>query len=208
MEKQSLKGDLEGSALWLQDKVQVSFYSTLFALYTVRQNYAVNGEAEKEVNALNDLLHLIGHTDDAKVTYSNGYHVNQATTMMSRISLDDHVHRPDYSNFFLATMPVMDESTLNPSEFNLLRGMFTSGSTHLKSYRRLKPYVGHMPKRDFFYLDYRLLNVDRDLRKYIATNVNSTAELASQYSHAKLKLEPMQYLTNFNNQLEIFAEQK
>jgi hypothetical protein len=55
------------------------------------------------------MLKLFSHTDDTKVTYSNGSHVNIATTKMSRVSLDDNVHRPDYQNFFLATLPVADE---------------------------------------------------------------------------------------------------
>ena len=45
--------------------------------------------------------------------------------MTSRISLDDNTHRPDYSNFFLATLPVFDDNALNPTEFNLIKGMFT-----------------------------------------------------------------------------------
>ena len=47
--------------------------------------------------------------DDTKVTYTNGYHVNLATTSMSRVSLDDNAHRVDYNNFFLAAQPVIDE---------------------------------------------------------------------------------------------------
>jgi hypothetical protein len=50
-----------------------------------------------------------------------------------------------------------------------------------------------MPIRDFHYLDYKLLNVDRNFRKYIATNVTSVADLALQYAHAKLKCEPINY---------------
>lgn len=86
--------------------------------------------------------------------------------------------------------------------------MYTPNSTHLKSYRRLKPYIGHLPSRDFCYLDYKLLNVTRDLRKYIAANVNSTVDLALEYSHAKLKLEPQNYQSNFNTQMEVFSEQR
>jgi hypothetical protein len=56
-----------------------------------------------------------------------------------------------------------------------------------------------MPKRDFHYLDYKLLNIERNLRKYIATNVTSVADLALQYAHAKLKFEPVNYASNWNN---------
>lgn len=123
------------------------------------------------MHALNELLSLFSHTDETKITYNNGFHVNLATTATHRVSLDNHVHRPDYQNFFLATLPVIDESGLNPTEFNLIRGMYTSNSMQLKSYRRLKPYLGYMPPRDFSYLDMKLLNVTRDMRKFIAANV-------------------------------------
>jgi hypothetical protein len=36
----------------------------------------------------------------------------------------------------------------------------------------MKPYIGHLPQRDFSYLDHKLLNVERDVRKYIATNID------------------------------------
>jgi len=91
----------------------------------VRESYAAEGKAQKEVLAINDLLQLFSHTDDMKVTYCNGYHVNKATTATARISLDDNAHRPDYGNFFLATLPVFDDQNLNPTEFNLIGGMFT-----------------------------------------------------------------------------------
>lgn len=47
--------------------------------------------------------------DDSKVTYTNGYHVNIATTSIGRVSLDDTTHRIDYRNFLLASQPVIDE---------------------------------------------------------------------------------------------------
>jgi hypothetical protein len=89
--------------------VQLGFYNTLLALYTVRETKIKEGEAQKEILSINELLSIFSHIDDTKVTYSNGYHVNHATTCMSRISLDDNVHRPDYTNFFLASLPIIDE---------------------------------------------------------------------------------------------------
>lgn len=61
------------------------------------------------MQSINELLSLFSHTDETKVTYTNGYHVNLATTSLSRISLEHNVHKPDYNNFFLATQPVIDE---------------------------------------------------------------------------------------------------
>jgi hypothetical protein len=39
-----------------------------------------NCDAQKEIQSINDLLGLFSHLDDNKVTYTNGYHVNLATT--------------------------------------------------------------------------------------------------------------------------------
>lgn len=118
------------------------------------------------------------------------------------------MHRPDYSNFFLATLPVIDESGLNPSEFNLIRGMYTSKSMQLKSYRRLKPYVGWLAPRDFAYLDMKLLNITRDLRKYISSNVKEANDTSLQYAHVKFRIDAASYQYNLNTQLEVFNEQK
>jgi len=62
----------------------------------------------------------------------------------------------------MATLPVIDEQGLNPTEFNLIRGMYTPNATHLKSYRRLRPHLGWLPPRDFHYLDTKLLNLTKD----------------------------------------------
>lgn len=134
------------------------------------------------------------------MTYTNGFHVNLATTTLSRVSLEHTAHRIDYQNFFLATQPVIDEQGLNPPEFNLINGMYTSSAKQIKQNRRLKPYIGWMAPRDFHYLDSKLLNVTRDLRKYIGANVNQIMESSLQYAHTKLRVEPIHYQANFNTQ--------
>ena len=146
--------------------------------------------------------------DDNKVTYTNGYHVNLATTSMSRVSLDESVHRTDYSQFFLASQPVIDEQGLNPPEFNLINGMYTTNSLQVKQYRRLRPYLGWMPNRDFHYLDCKLMNISKEMRKNIGANVTQNLESSLQFAHAKLKIDEKIYKSNFNNQLEVFIEQK
>jgi len=49
--------------------------------------------------------------------------------------------------------------------------MYTTNSLQIKQYRRLRPYLGWLPPRDFHYLDYKLLNITKDMRKYIGANV-------------------------------------
>ena len=65
----------------------------------------------------------------------------------------------------------MDEEYLNPAEFNLIRGMFTPQSIQLRAYRRLKPYLGWVPKRDFSFLDNRLINLQQQCRRIIQSKI-------------------------------------
>ena len=55
-----------------------------------------------------------------------------------------------------------------------------------------------MPPRDFQYLDYKLLNVTREMRKYIGANVTQSFDTSLQYAHAKLKVDATLYQANFN----------
>ena len=146
--------------------------------------------------------------DETKVTYMNGFHVNQATTSLARISLDETTHKPDYVNFFLATLPVIDEQSLNPNEFNLVRGMYTAEAAHLKVYRSVRPHIGSLPQRAFSYLDYSILNLNRDVRRYIVANVTECESQALQFAHAKThQTNEAQYKGNFKIQMNVFTEQ-
>jgi hypothetical protein len=136
MTNQQLQTDLVGSGQFLAELVKLSFNNSQLALMLVRDWQIKNCGAQKEIQSINDLLNLFSHMDNTKVTYTNGYHVNLATTSMSRISLDESVHRCDYSQFFLASQPVIDEQGLNPPEFNLINGMYTTNSLQVKQYRR------------------------------------------------------------------------
>ena len=124
MLKLGLDTELRTSADFLAHMVDLQFYNTVVAVQMVREGLIKGGQASKEVQSINELMSLFGQTNEHKVTYNNGYHVNQAITNTSKISVDNHVQRPDYNNFFLATQPVMDDNALNPPEFNLVRGIF------------------------------------------------------------------------------------
>lgn len=105
--------------------------------------------------------------DEAKITYTNGFHVNLALTKTSNVSLDEHVFRQDYTNFFRAAQPVINEEGLNPTEFTLVSGIYLVTNTYMKSRRKCTSYLGAPPTRDYSYLDSRLLNLHRDVRKKI-----------------------------------------
>lgn len=171
-----LHSDIMASANFLNQLVQQNFYSILTGLQVVRETGIKNVDTnyEKEFQAINSLYKMFSRMDETKVTYMNGFHVNQATTSLSRISLDETTHKPDYVNFFLATLPVIDEQSLNPNEFNIVRGMFTAEAAHLRAYRRLRPHTGYLPQRDFSYLDYSMLNLNQSVRKYIMANITES----------------------------------
>lgn len=120
MSRLQLDGNIKRAGSFLNELVFLSYYHTVVSLYQIRDYQVKNGEAQKEVQSLNDLLSYFCHTDDTKVTYTNGYHVNQAVTLTSRAPVDNTVHRPDYDNFFRAAQPVIDEQGLSPPEFNLV----------------------------------------------------------------------------------------
>jgi len=69
---------------------------------SMQDSHGEKGTALKEMNQVREVMRVLTHRDDEKVTYTNGFHVNHATTANNRISLDENVFRPDYDNFFKA----------------------------------------------------------------------------------------------------------
>ena len=136
---------------------------------SMQETHATAGTAVKEMHQVREVLRMLSHTDDQKITYTNGFHVNQAVTAINRIALDETTFRPDYDNFFKAVQPVIDEEAMNPTEFTLLSGLLLSKFTNNYSYRNDRRYIGYMPQRDYHYLDCQLINIDKDLRKYITS---------------------------------------
>jgi hypothetical protein len=133
------------------------------------------------------------------VTYTNGFHVNTSVTSISRITLDESCFRQDYANFFKAAQPVIDEEGLNPTEFNLLAGMYLIKYDNMKTYRKDRRYLGIMPDRDFHYLDRKLLNLDLSIRKYIPNTIMSFDTVAKQYAHQRLRVtNELAYVSNAN----------
>ena len=64
--------------------------------------------------------------------------------------------------------------------------------------------MGMLPPRDYHYLDYKLINVDREVRKYINTSLASWNSQAKTYAHTRLNVGEKQYLSNLNLTNEVF----
>ena len=124
--------------------------------------------------------------------------MNHAITSTSRIPLDENVFRPDYDNFFKSCQPVIDEEAINPTEFTLLSGMYLSRFTNCYSYRKDRRYPGYLPKRDYHFLDCKLINTDKDLRKYITSALIGVENQAKTYACARLSTTERQYIYNLN----------
>lgn len=113
----------------------------------------------------------ISHKDDLKVTYTNGFHVNPALTKQGRFSIEENVYTYDYDAFFKASQPVIDETCLQPTEFNLIQGIYIVDRINLRTFKKNKFYMGYMQPRDYSILDSCLINLDRDLRKYMCSSL-------------------------------------
>lgn len=180
----------------------------LLILMSMQEAHGAAGTALKEMHQVRDMLNQLAHQDDAKVTYTNGFHVNHAVTATHRIALDENCARPDYDNFFKAAQPVIDEAGLNPTEFTLLSGLLLPKYTNNYSYRRDRRYTGHMPKRDYHYLDCKLISIDRDLRKYLTSTLIGVESQAKTYACARLNTSEKQYAVNQNLYREVHQERK
>ena len=55
-----------------------------------------------------------------------------------------------------------------------------------------------MPSRDYHYLDCKLLNIDRGLRKYIAASLEGMDEQCKDYACTRLQTTAKQYRVNAN----------
>ena len=175
---------------------------------SMQDTHNEKGTARKEMSQVKEVLRNLSHRDDEKVTYTNGFHVNHSITATSRISLDENVYRPDYDNFFKCVQPVIDEEGMNPTEFTLLSGLYLSRYTNNYSYRKNRHYLGSMPLRDYHYLDCKLINIDKDLRKYITSALIGSDSQSKTYACARLQTSDTQYVNNLNLYKEVFWERK
>lgn len=133
------------------------------------------------------------------MTYTNGFHVNLAITKTNRINLEENCFRPDFDNFFKACQPVIDEEGLNPTEFTLISGIYLVNKINMKTHRKYRRYMGYLPERDFHYLDNKLANLDREIRRYITASMLSNEQACKGYAHSRLKIENEKvYATNAN----------
>lgn len=133
------------------------------------------GKGQREINYLNDILRALTHTDDLKVTLHNGFHVNRSVTAIDRLDLEVNMKSPEYTQFFKATQPIIDEEALNPVEYTLVKNLFDVAHGERGFYSRPANFMGSLRGigsygRAYSCLDYSLINLHRDIRKYAQSN--------------------------------------
>ena len=207
MSKQELR-DLPGAAEFLNSLVEQTYYNLMLIFMSLQDTNGADGTATKELYQIKDLLKSMTHQTDQKITYTNGFHVNQAVTSAHKIDLAESPYRPGYDNFFKCAQPIIDEEALNPTEFTLLCGMYMTRYQNNFTYRKDRRFLGALPGRDYAYLDCKLLNIDRSMRKYIASSLEGTDEQAKDYACARLQTSQKMFTASANLQREVFHEKK
>lgn len=135
----------------------------------------------------------MSHQQDLKLTYLNGFHVNQAITALDRINLEATSIDVEYDSFFKATQPVIDEEALNPPEFNLISGIYLTNSINLITFKKNVPHMGALLGRDYACLDYALTNLGKKPRKWIMSSLNSNDHTLQSFISAKMKMDEKEY---------------
>ena len=65
-----------------------------------------------------------------------------------------------------------------------------------------------MPKRDYHYLDCKLINIDADLRKYLTSALIGIDSQSKSYACARLKTTEAQYKMSINLYREVMQERR
>jgi hypothetical protein len=146
-----------------------------------------------------------------KVTYLNGFHVNYSITDLEKVNIDSSAHNPDYDSFFKATQPLIDEEALNPTEFNLVQGVYLADAVNMVTFKKNVPYMGNVFLHDYKCLDYALTNLSKDIRKYLMTNLGSIEMTLQTFICAKMKWkegEEKEYASNPSIYAQIMQEKK
>ena len=68
--------------------------------------------------------------------------------------------------------------------------------------------MGYMQERDYSCLDFALTNINKDIRKYIMSNLNSNELTLQSFIKAKMKIDEKDYLSNPSIYNQILAEKK
>lgn len=199
---------LQRAEAFLSDQHSLIFYGILTILFQMQDNYFKEKKGQKEIQVINEVIQNLSHQRDIKVTFCNGFHVNYSVTASDRIGADFNLYNQDYDNFFKATQPLIDEEALNPTEFNLVKGIYLNNTLNLLTFKKSTPFMGHLFVRDYQCLDFALTNLSKDIRKYVSTNLGSIEMTLQSFISAKLKMNEREFLANHTIYAQILQEKK
>lgn len=80
MQRFELNESLEKAASFLQEYTAIGYYSVFTCIGSLIDRYLKEGNGQKEVNELSEILSKLGHLNDMKVSFTNGFHVNSSYT--------------------------------------------------------------------------------------------------------------------------------
>ncbi|CDW82479.1 UNKNOWN [Stylonychia lemnae] len=210
MNKLELNDDIEKAAEYLNDQAHLSYYGLVSSFSAVQDFYLKETDfnAKKELLSINELLKNLSHVDDIKVTYTNGYHVNTALTKTQFLNLDENCTNPDFTQWARSSQPIIDENALAPSQFTLIDQMFGQNCNILHSFKKSKTYMGKIHGRDYQYMDYSMINVDKSVRKYVYNNLISVDNQLKEYLKIKFNHDDTTFIGNLNQYFDLLFEKK
>lgn len=143
-----------------------------------------------------------------KITYANGFHVNTALTSVAGVNLEENVFQRDFEQWRRSIQPVIDENALAPSAFTLIESMFDQSCISLKTFKKIKVYMGRLPERDYSYLDYSLLDLEPKVRRYAQSNFMTVDNQLKEYLRLKYNHEDAFFVGNMNQYFDFLFEKK
>jgi hypothetical protein len=124
------------------------------------------------------------------------------------LDLEAGCYNQEYDSFFKATQPIIDEEALNPSEYNLVAGIYLANSINLITFKKNPSYMGAIMARDYTCLDFALTNLSKDVRKYATSNFASVEDTLRNFLKAKSNTEEEDFQSNPAIYSEILQEKK
>lgn len=213
MRQQEMTTNLGRAAQFLGEAHQISYLGMLYTLHQMQEHYFQEGQGQKEIHFINEVIQKLTQHRDIKVTYSNGFHVNRAVTAIDRVDLEASCHSPEYASFFQATLPIIDEVALNPPEFNLVRGIYFDKLGGPTGTGRRPCYLGAPAvcaggDRGYACLDYALTNLSTASRKYVQSNFGALDQVLRSFVRAQMGMEEQECRANPTIYAQMLREKK
>lgn len=79
---------LKRASSFLEDIQQLGYYSVLTILNEMQDTFLKEQKGQKEILFIDQVIQSLSRTQDTKITYSNGFHVNHAHTAIHLVDVE------------------------------------------------------------------------------------------------------------------------